>query len=89
MHVFPCDLMLRSCVRLRSILEPGTVTPIGALQDLVGAARPGDAVVLSPGCASFDWYGSYAERGDHFAGLVRERPEISGQNRDDLERGSR
>ena len=35
-------------------------------------ARIGDAVLLSPGCASFDWYGSYAERGDHFAQVVRE-----------------
>jgi UDP-N-acetylmuramoylalanine--D-glutamate ligase len=35
-------------------------------------AQPGDAVVLSPGCASFDWYRNYGERGDDFARAVRE-----------------
>jgi UDP-N-acetylmuramoylalanine--D-glutamate ligase len=34
-------------------------------------AEPGDAVLLSPACASFDWYGSYAERGDDFVRAVR------------------
>jgi UDP-N-acetylmuramoylalanine--D-glutamate ligase len=33
-------------------------------------ARPGDAVVLSPGCASFDWYSGYPARGDDFKRLV-------------------
>jgi UDP-N-acetylmuramoylalanine--D-glutamate ligase len=36
-------------------------------------AGPGDAVVLSPGCASFDWYSSYTQRGEHFSALVRTR----------------
>lgn len=36
-------------------------------------ARPGDAVVLSPGCASFDWYSSYGQRGDHFSALVKQK----------------
>ena len=33
-------------------------------------ARSGDAVVLSPACASYDWYGSYVERGLDFQRAV-------------------
>ncbi|MDQ4070898.1 MAG: UDP-N-acetylmuramoyl-L-alanine--D-glutamate ligase [Actinomycetota bacterium] len=46
----------------------------GSMDEAVAAAaevaRPGDVVLLSPGCASFDWYRSYAERGDDFARAV-------------------
>lgn len=38
------------------------------------SARPGQAVLLSPGCASFDAYTGYAQRGDHFKALVKGEP---------------
>jgi UDP-N-acetylmuramoylalanine--D-glutamate ligase len=46
----------------------------GDLESAVRAARvvaqPGDVVLLSPACASYDQYRSFEERGDHFRALV-------------------
>ena len=35
------------------------------------AARPGEVILLSPACASYDQYRSFGERGEHFKALAR------------------
>jgi len=56
----------------------GTAVPtktVATLQDAVGEARrfavAGDVVLLSPGCASFDMFSDYRERGNVYKAVVR------------------
>jgi UDP-N-acetylmuramoylalanine--D-glutamate ligase len=61
---------------LRAALAPAGVPlqDCGDLERAVAAAhaaaRPGEVVLLSPACASYDQYHSYEERGEHFRALV-------------------
>jgi UDP-N-acetylmuramoylalanine--D-glutamate ligase len=42
----------------------------GAVQHAKNLAKPGDIVLLSPACASFDWFRNYEHRGQVFKELV-------------------
>ncbi len=49
-------------------MEPGLAE---AVRLAARVARPGDTVMLSPACSSFDQFRNYAERGEIFKELVR------------------
>jgi UDP-N-acetylmuramoylalanine--D-glutamate ligase len=47
-----------------------------AVAQAMVAAKPGDVLLLSPGCASFDQYAGMAKRGEHFKACVEKHGEL-------------
>jgi UDP-N-acetylmuramoylalanine--D-glutamate ligase len=57
---------------LGHLTETATVENLeAAVRDAATHARPGDVVLLSPACSSFDMFQNYAERGKVFKQLVQ------------------
>ena len=62
-----------------ALVEAGTLEK--AVEEAVRRAGAGDAVLLSPACASFDQFRNFEHRGEVFEELVRALPEFAGKER--------
>ena len=67
---------------LASCVERAKTVHAATIEEAVRAARsfaePGDIVLLSPGCASFDMFSSAEDRGEKFAAAARTLREVAG-----------
>ena len=56
------------------VATPETGAMVEVVQHAASLARPGDTVLLAPGCASWDMFRDYADRGTQFAEAVAGLP---------------
>jgi UDP-N-acetylmuramoylalanine--D-glutamate ligase len=86
-HARAVILIGRDAPAIRSVLEQGAKgvtlhdadTLPEAVETAAAAAREGDAVLLSPACASLDMFRNYVHRSEVFAAAVRELAAEVGQ----------
>jgi UDP-N-acetylmuramoylalanine--D-glutamate ligase len=78
-----CYLIGEAAERMAAELSPAAesgveISEVGtlerALETAAGEAKPGEVVLLSPACASFDAYRDFEGRGDRFRELVEALP---------------
>ncbi|MGD2030499.1 MAG: UDP-N-acetylmuramoyl-L-alanine--D-glutamate ligase [Desulfobacterales bacterium] len=76
-HIKKLIVMGEAQEKIKSVLEEvcrESVQTASTMEDAVSsayrAASPGDIVLLSPACSSFDMYSSYAERGQDFRRVI-------------------
>lgn len=75
-HTRKLIVMGRAAELIRGALEDVTATSVAvsmadAVRQAYEAGKPGDVVLLSPGCASFDMYDNYAQRGEDYRQAVK------------------
>ncbi|HET9023775.1 MAG TPA: UDP-N-acetylmuramoyl-L-alanine--D-glutamate ligase [Burkholderiaceae bacterium] len=86
-HARAVVLIGRDAPAIRAVLEQGaSAVPLhsaatlpGAVETAARVAREGDAVLLSPACASLDMFRNYVHRSEVFADAVRELAAEVGQ----------
>jgi UDP-N-acetylmuramoylalanine--D-glutamate ligase len=80
-HCLACYLIGEAAEQLAHDLEPAIAAGVDvrrsadladAIRSAAAGAAPGDTVLLSPACASFDAYRDFEDRGEHFRALVRQ-----------------
>ena len=74
-------LMGQTAARLRELVTGDNSTRCQVSEELfsfreacewaVAHSEPGDVILLSPGCASYDWFRNFADRGAQFTAFVK------------------
>jgi UDP-N-acetylmuramoylalanine--D-glutamate ligase len=74
-NVRAIHLIGEAAEELAAVLDGHDQTLAKALEHAVSEARPGDVILLSPACASYDQYDNFEQRGEEFRRLSRIRIE--------------